>query len=36
MFASSLKRMGIHSTRDIEYLTGWINAMLDFAKTNEE
>ena len=36
MFASALKRMGLHSTRDTDYLTGWITTMLDSVKTNEE
>ena len=36
MFASSLKRMGMHSSRDTDYLTGWVSMMLNYAKTDEE
>jgi hypothetical protein len=36
MFASSLKRMGMHSSRDTDYLTGWISTMLNADKTDEE
>ena len=36
MFASSLKRMGMHSSRDTDYLTGWVSFMLNAAKTAVE
>ena len=36
MIASSLKRLDMHSSRDTEYLTGWVSLMLNAAKIDEE